>query len=91
MFGVDVGFNNKSELRAQLYDNYPHFKDENVLVSHDLKGFAGKTVMKMGTVHTAISDMAAEYYMSNPITRSSDILGDVVANVEQVEGGKAHG
>jgi NADH-quinone oxidoreductase subunit G len=95
VFGVDVGFNNMSELRAKLYDAYPHIKDEDVLATSDFKGFAGKAVMKMGAVTSIAAEIEANiggYYMTNPICRSSDILHDVVANIaEQEKGSKAHG
>ncbi len=91
VFGVDVGFNNMGELRAKLYEAYPHFADEDVLDGHDTKGFATKTVMKMGKVTSIAAEFAGGYYMSNPIARSSNILAEVVANIAEQQGSKAHG
>lgn len=72
VMGVDVGFNSFGELQAAMREEYPHLREMNVKPTVEWGAFGKKGDVKTSKMTTTVSD----FYLTNAIARSSDILNE---------------
>ena len=81
VLGATLPFNSLSELRSQLYAEYPHFAQLDEIVEAaplDVKAFAkAMGAVKTGkTLKGAFVSPVSDFYMTNPIARASKVMAE---------------
>jgi NADH-quinone oxidoreductase subunit G len=79
VLGQPLPFNSLSQLRAQLYAEFPHLARIDQIAPgsvDDVKKLAGAAVKTRSAVYAS---PVADFYLTNPIARASAVMGECAA------------
>ena len=79
VLGSALPFNSLSQLRAAIYAEFPHLARVDQIApasAADLSGLANKAVK---TKKAKFAPAVTEFYLTNPIARSSAVMGECAA------------
>jgi len=88
VLGHKLPFDSLAQLRSKLYEQFPHFSAIDKIAESDdsgVKNMAKGKVEKLGK--TAFSSPVDDFYLTNPIARSSAVMAEcsALANGEKLE------
>ena len=79
VLGKTLPFDSLAALRADLYENYPHFADIDVSIAAD-SGDIAKLAKKSGKMNkAAFASSVKDFYLTNPIARASAVMAECSA------------
>lgn len=79
VLGHKLPFDSLSQLRAALYENYPHFAQADTCLEAD-SGDILKLAKKSGRMNKAVfASSVKDFYLTNPIARASAVMAECSA------------
>jgi NADH-quinone oxidoreductase subunit G len=83
MLGKPLPFDSLSQLRAHLYNEYPHFADAQTIAASDparsLTMLASLATQKATAQNTPLQTPIRDFYLTNPIARASKVMAECSA------------
>src|SRR5690606_24415332 len=76
--GRALPYNSLNQLRAAIYSEYPHLAKIDQIAPGTVKDVA-KLVKAAKTKSASLSSIKTDFYLSNPIARSSAVMGECAA------------
>ncbi len=73
--GVILDFDNLAQLRAVLYQDYPHLAQVNTILAGDIGKMKKKAKIAAKTKNVKFTSAVKNYYLTNPIARASKVMG----------------
>ncbi len=73
--GSPLPFDNLTQLRQKLFEDYPHLKNIDKIAKGDVNALKKLAKIPAQTKNVKLKSMIKNYYLTNPIARSSKIMG----------------